>query len=384
MSPLLLFFTIVISLLWIGAMLLWVQVYRAPENIPIRFFAATLTLLSLNFLVNAIPGTSPPVELLIINLLALATGFAKIGFFVSVTYGSSARRRIVSELVIVLVLAAIASGAWLLAPAELRAVLPGPEAANLSVGFVFSISIIGYLLYVSVWTVLWTRRLVPKVQRRVLRISLISIAVGACAHIVNASMGLYTAIQRFIPGLPPVTLPGVLFQLPILTSLAYIALLVGAVTPIVDGVIREIPLMLQQKGDLRAVTPLWTALVSQFPELSLRVGGVGPSRVLYRRTVEIRDGLVLLSPHYDPAVAEEARASSVRARESEADQAITVQAALVASALDAHRDGRVVAEPATLRFRAGADWQSDREDLVRLAKRFAEIVPSSEQPTSSR
>ena len=378
MSPVLLFFTILTSLLWVGAILLWVQVYRAPENVSIRFFAATLSLMALNFLINILPGPASATGLLLINLIAVATGFTKIGFFLSLQHGRYAGRLILRDLLIAVSTITIAVIAWVAAPAELRAVLPGREAANQPAGFIFSISMVGYLTYVSARTLIWTRLFVPQTQRRALRISLIIIGAGAAAHLIVSFSSIYSAIQLFSAIIPPLPWGGFSSILPIFTGCGFACLLLGAAIPVVDGAIREVPRMKSQRNQSRALEPLSLALKLEFPQLALPLRSRSASHLLYRQIIEIRDGLVLLSPYYDSSVVEEALETS--STEPEDQQRLTVRAALIIGALAAHRTNRLAERPYSLPgIAAVGDWLSDATDLVLLSRQFSALGESAHE-----
>ncbi|HEY3710593.1 MAG TPA: MAB_1171c family putative transporter [Amycolatopsis sp.] len=98
----------------------------------------------------------------------------------------------------------------------------------------------------------------------------------------------------------------------------------------------------------RRLRPLWTALYRADPAIALDPPA-GPRRLvpwglrmrLYRRVIEIRDGLLALQPYRDPAVAVAARESGATAglRGRRLDAA--VEAAAVVAALRARADGVV-------------------------------------------
>jgi len=376
----------VTALLWGAAALLWVQVYRAPENTAIRFFAATLTLMAMNFTINVAPVISSPVALLVaVNLIALATGCSKIGFFLTVVHGRKAGWRVRRELALVVVVAVIAAAAMILAPESLRAVLPGPEAAAHPAGFAFSISIVAYLTYVSVRTVIWTRQLLPQAPRRILRVSLILIGLGACAHLVTSAASLFTTTYLFATASTAPVFDTVYRIMPIFTALGFLGLLAGALTPIVDGVLREVPLARQHRQMSRALEPLWAALNNAFPDLALSTRAPSATRKLYRRTVEIRDGLVLLRPYYDDAVAVRASHEAAAAGETGDAAHVSVEASVVAAALRAHETGRRSERPYGLHVDAdGERWSADAARLVALAERFAVIAnpPRTTEPSA--
>lgn len=362
---------VVTAALCVGAVLLWVQTYRAPENIPIRFFAASITLLAVSSVLRNAPGGSL-LPVLANNLLNVANAFIQLAFFVSIHLGRLGIRRIRWELLAAVLVCAMAIGAYLVAPADLRPVI------NNSLGYgdrtlvlVFGVAVTGYLTYAAGSFIYRIRRVLPTVARPVLRISLLIFAAGACLQVLGGSAQLFSTVLRYVAG-PQVLSTDLRPVIGILVVLGFFSLVVGAIVPLVDGVFREIPQIRRQRRLNHTLEPLWRALHEEFPELSLELRSPGPGRTLYRRVVEIRDGLVLLSPHFDPSVAEQAERRSREVSEEPAERAVSVQAALVDDALRARRSGRAPAQrPVRLPHEDTAgDWRDDADALVRLARRF--------------
>ncbi|WP_329059780.1 MAB_1171c family putative transporter [Amycolatopsis sp. NBC_01480] len=119
----------------------------------------------------------------------------------------------------------------------------------------------------------------------------------------------------------------------------------------------------------RRLRPLWTALYRADPAIALdprRLVPWGLRMRLYRRVIEIRDGLLALQPYRDPAVAVAARESGIRdgLRGRRLDAA--VEAAAVAAALSARADG-VVPGAAESIGPGGEDLDSDTAFLSEVA-----------------
>ncbi|WP_225850428.1 MAB_1171c family putative transporter [Streptomyces sp. HPF1205] len=96
----------------------------------------------------------------------------------------------------------------------------------------------------------------------------------------------------------------------------------------------------------RALTPLWSALHSQLPEIALDPGAaVRRPRLreaefaLYRRVIEIRDGSLALRSYQQPEAV--AWAGEALARSPAADAEAVLEAAVIAAALANRRAGRV-------------------------------------------
>lgn len=365
------------AMLWVGTALLWVQAYRAPENVPVRILAVCITLLAVTAVLRGADGggfLSPLAD----NVLGVMTAAIQICFFVSVHRGRSGTRRIRAELGVAAGVCALAAVVMLAVPAALRPGLTDPAASAGGVAaLLFSVPILAYLGYAAGAVVVWIVRLVPGVARRVLRVSMGIVAAGAVLQVAGAAIRLASLAVRHTADPAP---DGVLRRLDLLVgllvSVGFLTLALGAIVPLVDGAIREAPRVRAQRRANRALEPLWRALHAEFPELALELRSPGPGRALYRRVVEIRDGLVLLSPHFDAEVADRADRRSSVAGDAADERRAAVEAALVHEALRARRAGRPTPREQARLGRPEApdaprDWEDDAASLMRLARRFA-------------
>jgi hypothetical protein len=310
------------------------------------------------------------------NALGVVTAAIQICFFVSVHRGRAGTRRIRGELVVAAAVCVLAAAVSLAVPAPLRPLLTdSAPAAGGTAALLFSIPILVYLGYAAGAIVVWIARILPGVARRVLRGSLWIVAVGAVLQVAGGVLRLASLLVRYaVTPAPEGLLRPMNLLVGLLVSLGFLTLALGAIVPLVDGAIREVPRMHAQRRANRTLEPLWQALHAEFPELALELRSPGPGRALYRRVVEIRDGLVLLSPHFDAEVADRADRRSTAAGEDADDRQAAVEAALVQGALQARRAGRPTPpRPAQLTGPdSPRDWEDDAASLMRLARRFAE------------
>lgn len=363
------------ALLWLGAVLLWVQTYRAPENVPVRILAVCITLLAVTAVLRGASGGAF-LSVLANNVLGVVTAAVQICFFVSVDRGRAGARRIRAELAVAAAVCVLAAAVQLAVPAPLRPLLtdPSPTAGG-TAALLFSVPILIYLGYAAAAIVGWVLRIRPVVARRVLRFSLWVVAAGAVMQVVAAVVRLVSlGLRHLDDDVSPALVGNLDLVVGLLVSLGFLTLALGAIVPLTDGAVREIPRARAQRRANRTLEPLWRALNTEFPELALKLRSPGPGRALYRRVVEIRDGLVLLSPHFDDVVAREAGRRSRAAGEDDEDRRAAVQAALVRHALDARREGRPPpSQTAHLDDAADSprDWEDDAASLMRLARRFA-------------
>ncbi len=369
---------LITALLWLGAVLLWAQTYRAPENVPVRILAVCITLLAVTAVLRGADGgafLSPLAN----NVLGVMTAAIQICFFVSVHRGRAGTRRIRGELAVAAGVCVLAAAVTVVVPGERRLLLtdPAPSAGG-TAALLFSVPILLYLGYAAGAIVVWVTRVLPGVVRRVLRVSLWVVAVGAVLQVAGGALRIASLLLRHaVEPAPEGLLRHLELLVGLLVSLGFLTLALGAIVPLVDGAIREVPRIRAQRRASRTLEPLWAALHAEFPELALELRSPGPGRALYRRVVEIRDGLVLLSPHFDAGVAEREGRRSSGAGEDDEDRRAAVEAALVRGALDSRRAGRPASRRPVRLGPADApdaplDWEDDAASLMRLARRFAE------------
>lgn len=155
----------------------------------------------------------------------------------------------------------------------------------------------------------------------------------------------------------------------VLPGTAHLLVLIGAVLPAVLGWLHRYRLHLQ-------LSPLWKALHRAEPDIALDPPSVPDVFVvrnlrlrLYRRVIEIRDGLLALNPYRDPAVAAEARARAVQDGLSGQELEAAVEAAVVAAALRSRAQGSPSTAPDSP-VTGGGDLDSDTTFLSHVARAY--------------
>ncbi|OXM61599.1 MAB_1171c family putative transporter [Amycolatopsis vastitatis] len=157
----------------------------------------------------------------------------------------------------------------------------------------------------------------------------------------------------------------------VLPTAAHVLVLLGAALPAVAGWLSRYHLY-------RRLSPLWTDLYRAAPEIALAPPGavaLGNLKLrLYRRVIEIRDGLLALQPYRDPTVAvtarKEARRAGLAGRSLEAE----VEAAVVAEALRARARGTAPREQEAV-VSGGGDLVSDTTYLSDVADAYRRKMP---------
>jgi hypothetical protein len=154
-----------------------------------------------------------------------------------------------------------------------------------------------------------------------------------------------------------------------LPAAADVLVLVGATLPAVTG-------WLHRYRHYQHLGPLWRALYRAEPAIALDppagpdVLHVGRLRLrLYRRVIEIRDGLLALRPYREDAVAAAARERARRAGLTGQRLEAAVEAAAVVAALRSRATGDQPAS-AAVTVAGGADLASDTVFLSRVARAY--------------
>jgi uncharacterized protein DUF6545 len=214
----------------------------------------------------------------------------------------------------------------------------------------------------------------------VLRVALHMVAAGtalASLYLVNKSV--LSASYRFAFD---DEFGGSFFASKLTPTVANLLVIVGAVLPAaVTGLGRH--------RRYRQLGPLWRALYRVDPAIALDPPAVpdflmlGRIRLrLYRRVIEIRDGLLALRPYRDPAVATAARERANRAGLHGARLDAAVEAAVVAAALRARADGRPPRDPGHTDVTGGEDLAAETAFLGQLASAYRALpkeTPAAQQ-----
>jgi hypothetical protein len=318
--------------------------------------ASLTAMLSLGRLLGAAATTGTAGEaaaIAVAKSLTLAYHFFLFGFFL---YASGSRRRLRIELIVfavVIVALVVLTGLGGFAPLPdlSKAGVPA-RLLNWDIGL--------YVSYTDAGTVLaaWA---CARMSRGPLAVGLRIIAVAMVVALLTSTVIGPIGTQLSYLGHPlpaPVHRIGVLWL-----NLSTVLLLLGVVYP---GVVGRAGRAWHNRRAYRELEPLWTALHQAFPETMLRPAGESTvadrlvwrsvDRRHYRRVMEIRDGLTLLSPWLSEADVDH-RPDRV---------AEWIRAALGARLTGAEPTGRpfVVAAPSTPGF------DSESAELVALSRAF--------------
>ncbi|MEV6875430.1 MAB_1171c family putative transporter [Amycolatopsis sp. NPDC051128] len=349
-----------IALVLFSAALAWriYQVTRAP-TLPNWAVTACVAGFAAAFLLQQ-PVLSDEVDALLgrgaarvaNNVLLACALCALVIFFLGSALGPRRNRRVAVELAPLAAAITLMIVAMVLTPPELRGRPLGPSTIHDSGVAVFYLGAGLYLIYGLVACTAWIVRYLQVADRN-LRIGLRLGAIGlACSAVGSIFRALYIVVAWvFGPVVKVLLLLGVPFV--IVGGMLFLA---GVTYPGVRARVSALRRRRRHRREHDALAPLWTVLVRAFPSIVLRTPPRGVHRVYYRRVIEIRDGLVQLSPYLDADFGE------VVATDPEA------AAGALKTALERHAAGEASDGRAKQVLPAGADdIESDVRPLLALS-----------------
>ncbi|QRP45205.1 MAB_1171c family putative transporter [Amycolatopsis sp. FDAARGOS 1241] len=301
--------------------------------------------------------TTPGGARLAVNVLLSCGVCSLLIFFLGSALGPPRARRVALEFVPLGAAIAVLTVGTAVTPVPLRGAALGPATVHEPGIALFYLGGGLYLIYAitacAVWIVRYQRVADPHL-RTGLRIGAASLAAAAAGSVFRA---LYTVFALFGAVVPVLLWPGI--PLVIVGSLLFLA---GITYPGVRARFAALAQRRRHRSDHARPAPLWTFLVKAYPSIVLRTPPGHPwrerfvvHRRYYRRVIEIRDGLVQLSPYL------EADPASLAADEPAA------AAAALRSALARHAAGEASDGRAKLVLPGGSDLESDVRPPLSLA-----------------
>jgi hypothetical protein len=363
--------------LWIGVLDKVVQVWRAPEDLPLRALAACVVSATVTFTVN-LPPLGPlldevgsGVRSLVINCGTMAAAYFLLAFFTYSMRGPGARRTVRLQAVPLAAGILIALTAWTLAPPAVRADPADTANGAHPHATVFVVAVLGFMAYAHSQSLRWSIAYVRAAGTARLRRGLIIVSVAVCAFLIaDATKSLLAILQAVTD---PAEVVVRVANLVYLSGVAVgaLAFVVGISYAAVTGMLVALPIWRAHRRYYRRLEPLWTAMHHAFPQLTLarvpatswraRFGTGSTHYRFYRRVVEIRDGLVLLGPYYDAASAGRAGTDSQEAH----------WAGVIRDALRAKETGNPRPEADPVLVPGGDDLESDARLLAGIARELA-------------
>lgn len=371
-----------IALAWIGAAvltfaLLWnvYQLIGHPRDLPLRAVVATVACFVMEFLL----GSQAVVELmshvlptgypvLIENLFTTGGCFSLMCFFLLSTATGGARR-IRREGVAL---------AGVLLVLTLLVVVPNITGEGFrqqnprdgwSAGFFLLAGL--YLVYALAVSTRWAAHHTRIANARLRRgLIVMAAGLGLCAtgSAGRAVIGVVTWAGGTLPTLPQLVLT-------LMVALGIVIFLIGVCYPGTATRLAAARLWLRHMADYHRLSPLWTKLHLAYPEYALeriprgRWALIDPRAVHgrhYRRVIEIRDGLVRISPYL------------AQLRDADPSLDLTtpdVLATQLRLALDAHATGQAVGTSAlAVALPDTEDLNDDVRQLVALSKAVRKLT----------
>lgn len=361
--------------LWTAVLNKVVQLWRAPEDLPLRALAACVVSATLTFTVN-LPPLRPLLDLagagvrsLVVNVGTMAAAYFLLVFFTYARRGPAARRTVRLQAVPLAAAIMVAVAAWALAPPAVRA---DPADGETPHATVFVVAVLGYMAFAHAQSLRWSIVSARATRSPRLRRGLVIVGVAVCAFLVADATKSLLAVLQATTEPPAAVARGLTVAYLSGVGAGALAFVVGVSYAAVVGMAVSVPLWRAHRRYYRELEPLWAAIDGAFPQLVLgrvpatgwrgRLGWESTHYRFYRRVVEIRDGLVQLSPYYDTSPAEGA------AERDEARWAVLIRDALRAKQA---RDAAVEAEPVLVP--GGDDLESDARLLAGISRELVQI-----------
>ncbi|WP_370946641.1 MAB_1171c family putative transporter [Amycolatopsis sp. cg5] len=336
------------------------QIKRTPRSLPAWAVMITIACFLGSFLtqqkvvddwIDAFAGNG--ISRLVSNVVLTVGLCALLIFFLGSALGPQRYRRVAVELIplgVTLVLLTISLFAM---PAEIRGQSLNKDNVHIASFAVFYLGAGLYMFYGLVACFRWMLRYQRTADRNLsvgLRIAgagMASLALGAGAR------ALYIMIAWvFGPTVPILLTLGI-----ILVIVGALLFLSGITYPGVRARIDALRRRLSHRRQYEHLSPLWTVLVEAYPNIVLNSGPRprGAHRRFYRRVIEIRDGLVQLSPYLEGDLNALATANPDGA------------AAELRSALARQASGEETDHRAHLVLPGGGDIEADVQPLLALS-----------------
>jgi hypothetical protein len=358
------------AMVLLAGILVWrvLQLRRAPRSLPLWAVTGTVAFFAVSFLLQQ-PVAAQAFDRLagqgtgrLLNNVLLHTGLcALVLFFLGSALGPHRYRRAAFEAIPLLLTVGVLCLAMAITPVELRGAALGPEVVHEPTIALFYLAGGLYLIYCIASCLRWILSYQGTAEPH-LRFGLRLGAAGLGCLLAGSVVRALYIVLAWAAGtsVGPLLGFGVVFVI-----VGVFVFLAGISYPAVRARTAALRRRRAHARRYRGLRPLWSALSEAYPDLVLRAPPSGlldrlrpraVHRRYYRRVIEIRDGLVQLSPYLDTdlsALAEEDPRGAARALE-------TALARQAAGETDTHE--------ARLVLPGGNDLDGDVDPLLTLSR----------------
>ncbi|MGH3548710.1 MAG: MAB_1171c family putative transporter [Pseudonocardiaceae bacterium] len=332
--------------LWCGAANRAWHLWRDPGDLPLAALTAGLIAFAVGWTVGlptpiryTIDGLVYGLPKLVTDVMVMVTTLSLLAFFAYGVRRDDAVGYVRRQALVLASAVSMVAAAWALAPPMVRF---APNAlTTIHDGHAFFIEFVSgfYNCYAFAVSLVWSLRY-ARDAHGALRRGLHILTVGLVGFLILDGTGL---VIRVVGWWAPLGAPVLGYLLKVYLGgliVGTLGFLAGLSYPALAATCVAIPVWWRRWATYRALAPLWTELNHAFPtlELSRNSGwrdGLRPWRVrrrVYRRVIEIRDGLVWLGPYYSPIDARNESAAAAAARVATALRAkVAGHAAVTAS-----------------------------------------------------
>jgi uncharacterized membrane protein len=342
---------LLLALAWFGYRLL-----REPGDLALRAVVACILLRVVGTLIGVSDAFSESTSKLIYNLALNGSWFCLMLFFLFSAVGSGAVRKAWVEAVVLASTSVVMTAAMLATPASVREAAfssTGRLPADMTVAEVAVFYLAGslYFAYAAARTSYWALRYAAESAPRA-RLGFHVVAAGfACLGLAASVRGVFVVIRWLgadVPG--PIE-----SAVNLLVPLGILAFVLGVCFVGLAARWAAARLWLRRRRQFHTLRPLWQRLHVAFPSAAFdpsehkdrdEIWPLRLHRRFWRRVVEIRDGMVQLSPHladagYDserPAHEQVEAFEAAVQRQLAGEQPSTKTAILVAAPTEANNE----------------------------------------------
>lgn len=376
-----------------------VHARRAPDDRPLKAIAwctvciAAALLLFHPGLYSWLLTATRGFNVLVASAVCMCAAFWLLQFFRRSAAGPEEDRSETLAVACLLLAVTAATVVWGASPEALRASPAEWLNRNDGGAAVFVVVVSGYIGGVAAlamrWSLVYSVVAIRRHLRAALRILSVALVTEFFACVLKVCSVLAQQMFTVDPGLRSL-MNGIWY----ITALFGVWMLVGGVThPVTVELVSRVTAVVARRTLFRELGPLWRALHDAYPELALprtsepwwtRGPYIWPwrARAYYRRVIEIRDGLVRLTPYCSLDVERDARAAGQARGLAGRELDLHTGAAVVAAALESRAGDAPADERCAVPDGGGRDLDSDARWLVGLSRALTTLQASGKVPAT--